>query len=146
MFLIITGCDMRSLEKKKLCQLKDCGTCGVKIDPPSASKNYRKLPAEFSVKTASVWPPIGCIEKVCRRGTEAGFFSRPSVTASSLFKVNETCRVGFSNQRSNQMSPKRDKNWLFIDQNRYHTWSLFLLLTSVFPWMPFLEGWTKEIN
>lgn len=100
----------------------------------------RKLPDEFSVNTASVWPPIGCMEKVCRRGTEAGLFSRPSVTASSLVSLNETCtqadfHTTFQSDVQQTLHPR-----LFLGMKPMRgECSLVLLLTSGFPFS-FLGG------
>lgn len=56
-----------------------------------ADENW-KLPDVVSVKTASIWPPTDCMANLCSCGADTAFFSKPSITVSSSFKLKDTCR------------------------------------------------------
>lgn len=66
--------------------------CSRAVPSIHLADENRKVPDEFSVKTVSVWPPTDCIVKLCSRGADTVFFSKPSITVSSSFKVKDTCR------------------------------------------------------
>lgn len=87
----------------------ECMACSRGVQSLHLADENRKLPDEFSVKTVSVWPPTDCMVKLCSRGADTVFFSKPSITVSSSFKVKDTCRE-------------------FVSVRHFYCWDYFITL------------------